>query len=142
MYLLDSCVCIDFMRGRLPYGYKMLKNSDPRLYAIPAIVEAELRTGAEKSKDPVENRRLLETFLLPFKVVPFDSRCALKYAALRSHLEAQGRKIGPNDMLIAATALAHDAVLVSNNDREFKRIPGLVVESWYEEDVPNWGHLA
>lgn len=137
MYLLDSCICIDFMRGRLPYGYEVLRSSDPRLYAIPAIVEAELRTGAEKSKDPVKNRRVLETFLLPFKIVPFDSRCALKYAFLRSRLETAGCKIGPNDMLIAATALAYDAVLVSNNDREFKRVPGLTVESWYEEDLPD-----
>lgn len=136
MYLLDSCICIDFMRGRLPYGYEVLKGGDPRLYAVPAIVEAELRTGAEKSKDPAKNRRVLETFLLPFKIIPFDSRCALKYAFLRSRLEAEGRKIGPNDMLIAATALAYDAVLVSNNDREFKRVPGLTIESWYEEDLP------
>lgn len=136
MYMLDSCICIDFMRGRLPYGYRMLQLSDPRLYAIPAIVEAELRCGAEKSANPERNRRTLETFLLPFRVVPFDSTCAAKYAKLRAQLESKGRKIGPNNMLIAATALAYDAVLVSNNNREFKRVSGLTVESWYEEDLP------
>lgn len=132
MYMLDSCTCIAFMRGRLPIGYDVFRQSDPRLFKIPAIVEAELRFGALKSRNPAKSRILLETFLAPFEIVDFDARCAAAYARLRTMLESAGTPIGPNDMLIAATALAHEAVLVTNNAREFKRVPGLSLQSWEE----------
>lgn len=135
MYLLDSCVCIDFMRGRLPLGYDILKRNDPRLFKISAIVEAELRLGAEKSRNPSGNKLLLETFLAPFEIIPFDSTCAAAYTRIRMSLELSGTPIGPNDMLIAATAIANEAVLITNNVREFKRIPGLSLESWGEYDL-------
>ncbi len=135
MYLLDSCICIDFMRGKLPTGYEVMRNSDPQLFGIPTIVEAELRTGVLKSKKPRTNRLLLESFLAPFHIIPFDSRCAIEYARIRASLEAAGQKIGPNDTLIAATAIAHGAVLVTNNTREFERIEGLDLESWHEIEL-------
>ena len=135
MYLLDSCICIDFMRGKLPTGYEVMKNNDPQLFGIPAIVEAELRTGVLKSKKPRTNRLLLESFLAPFRIIPFDSRCAIEYARIRASLEAAGQKIGPNDTLIAAIAIAHGAVLVTNNTREFERIEGLDLESWHEIEL-------
>lgn len=124
------------MRGKLPTGYQVLKSSNPRLFGIPAVVEAELRTGAQKSSKPKTNRLLLESFLAPFQLAPFDSRCAIEYAKLRAYLEKRGQKIGPNDMLIAATALAYGAVLVTGNTREFERIPGLDLESWHEVELP------
>ncbi len=135
MYLLDSCTCIDFMRGKLPTGYEVMKASDPKLFGIPTIVEAELRTGVLKSKKPKTNRLLLESFLAPFRIIPFDSRCAIEYARIRASLEAAGQKIGPNDTLIAATAVANGAVLVTNNTREFERIEGLDLESWHEIEL-------
>lgn len=135
MYLLDSCICIDFMRGKLPTGYEVMRNNDPQLFGIPTIVEAELRTGVLKSKKPRTNRLLLESFLAPFRIIPFDSRCAIEYARIRASLEAAGKKIGPNDTLIAATAIAHGAVLVTNNTREFERIEGLDLESWHEIEL-------
>lgn len=135
MYLLDSCICIDFMRGKLPTGYEVMRNNDPQLFGIPTIVEAELRTGVLKSEKPRTNRLLLESFLAPFRIIPFDSRCAIEYARIRASLEAAGKKIGPNDTLIAATAIAHGAVLVTNNTREFERIEGLDLESWHEIEL-------
>lgn len=135
MYFLDSCVCIDFMRGNLPQMYDLLKQSDPRLFKIPAIVEAELRVGAEKSANPNKTLALVDAFLLPFETVPFDSPCARTYATARASLEAQGQKIGSNDLLIAATALAHHATLVTQNVREFKRVGGLRLECWSEEPL-------
>lgn len=135
MYLLDSCICIDFMRGKLPTGYEVMRNNDPQLFGIPTIVEAELRTGVLKSEKPRTNRLLLESFLAPFRIIPFDSRCAIEYARIRASLEAAGQKIGPNDTLIAATAIAHGAVLVTNNTREFERIEGLDLESWHEIEL-------
>jgi tRNA(fMet)-specific endonuclease VapC len=134
-YMLDSCVCIDFMRGRLPLGYEVLRKSDPRLFGIPAVVAAELRLGAEKSRDAERNRLLVESFLLPFEIVPFDSACSIEYARIRAELESKGTPIGPNDYLIAATARACGAVLVTNDDSEFKRVNDLTLESWYEVDL-------
>ncbi len=132
MYLLDTCICIDFLRGKMPYAYELMRNSDPRLFKIPAVVEAELRVGAEKSKKPQEMFRYVDEFLLAFEILPFDSRCAQHYGKLRAKLEQEGNIIGSNDLLIAATALANNAILVTNNVEEFKRIENLSLQSWYE----------
>ena len=136
MYFLDTNICIDFLRGKLPLGYEFLKKSNPQLFGIPTIVEAELYLGVAKSAAPQKNRRLVEQFLLPFKSISFCSQCAREYAKTRAQLENQGKLIGPNDLLIAATALAHGAVLVTNNCSEFKRVPNLEIESWAEISLP------
>lgn len=135
MYLLDSCICIDFLRGRQPRAYELLQKSDPKLFKIPAIVAAELAVGAEKSTNPTKTRWAVEQLLAPFEIVPFDESCALVYGGVRAQLEHEGRSIGQNDLLIAATALAYGAVLVTNNVEEFKRVPGLSLESWQEVDL-------
>ena len=75
---------------------------------------------------------MVESFLLPFEIVPFGEKSARVYGRLRGDLESKGMTIGPNDLLIAATALAYGAVLVTNNVREFKRVPGLSLEEWDE----------
>ena len=134
MYFLDADVCIEFMRGRCPEGYKMLKQSQPSMFKIPSIVVGELMTGVEKSQNPKANRLMTECFLAPFEVVDYDYACALKYAAVRADLESRGCKIGPKDTMIAAMALVHSAVLVTNNLGEFKRVKGLQLESWSSED--------
>ena len=132
MYLLDSCVCVDLMRGRLPIAYDLMRVSDPSQFAVPAIVVAELEFGIEKSANPVKNRLITERFLAPFRIVPFDAVCARAYGAIRNNLRERGILIGPNDLLIAATAVANQLTLVSNNTKEFKRVDGLRLESWYE----------
>ena len=70
MYFLDSDVCINLLRGRLPLARQLMRQSDPRLFGIPAVVEAELRTGARKSVRAQENQLLLERFLDPFARIP------------------------------------------------------------------------
>lgn len=135
MYFLGSDICIHLLRGKLPSAYEIMRQSDPRLFGIPTIVEAELRTGAKKSDHPQKNLLLVERFLGPFESVPFDSGCAREYAKLRARLESEGHPIGPNDMLIAATALAHSATLVTGNVREFSRVAGLEVEDWAEANL-------
>lgn len=132
MFLLDSCVCIDFLRGNLKKGYDLMRKSDPRLFKIPSVVQAELLLGAAKSNNPDTNRFFVEQFLLPFDILPFDSRCAREYASIRSYLEKEGKKIGPNDLMIASIARVHNAVLVTHNMREFKRVPGIELEDWAE----------
>ena len=121
MYLLDSDICIEIMRGRLPVAQELMRKTSPELFGIPAIVEAELRYGAENSDNPEEGRYCVESLLAPLSIVPFDSRCAGFYAKLRADFKRRGSVIGPNDLLIAATALANGATLVTNNVREFSR---------------------
>ncbi len=135
MYVFDSDVLIEFLRGRLPQGLELLRNTDARLVKVPAIVQAELLTGAVKSSDPEKSRLAVERLLLEYEVLPFDSRCAAYYAQIRGELEGEGVRIGANDLLVAATALAHDVVLVTNNTREFKRIPRLRLMSLHEVRV-------
>lgn len=116
----------------MPNVYRLFRQSDPRLFAVPSVVAAELYTGALKSMNPTKNRLVVSDFLLPFAILPFDERSALHYADIRSQLEKKGTKIGPNDLMIAAISQANSAVLVTNNVKEFKRVPGLSVESWAE----------
>lgn len=132
MYMLDTCICVDIMRGKLPYAYELMRHSSPSQFQVPAVVIAELEFGIANSSNPDKTRALTERFLAPFVVAGFNEKCARAYGQLRNHLKQQGLLIGPNDMLIAATALSEQAILVTNNAREFARIPGLAVENWYE----------
>lgn len=132
MYFFDTNVIIEFLRGRLPDGLEMLKRTDARLVKIPAIVEMELLVGSHKSNNPEKTRHAVESLICNFEVLPFDSSCAHIAARLRADLESKGEMIGPNDLLIAATVLAHDGVLATNNIREFRRVPDLRLMSLAE----------
>lgn len=132
MYLLDTNVLVDFLRGKSQYALRMLRAGNASVFRIPSVVKAELLLGVEKSADPGPNRLKVELLLLPFEVLPFDDECALHYARIRAHLEGKGMSIGANDYIIAACAMAHGATLVTNNVGEFQRVPGLSVEQWAE----------
>lgn len=93
------------------------------------MVKAELLFGAEKSKDTRNNTERVREFLFPFEIVPFDDKETYVYARIRRDLEKKGNPIGPNDLLIASTVLANDGVLVTNNESEFTRIPGIALEN-------------
>ena len=97
---------------------------------ISAIVLAELKHGVEKSSRPDQNRIALDKFCAPLTVLAFDDAAAGAYGRIRADLERDGQTIGAMDMLIAAHALAENAVLVTNNEREFRRVEGLAVENW------------
>lgn len=143
MYLLDTNICIDFLHGELEDGYRLMRESPRRLFKLPAIVVGELLLGVEKAplKWRQREQRKVEVFLEEFEVVPFDASCARAFAKMRAELESRGMTIGPMDMMIAATALANNAVLVTNNVREFIRVPGLSFESWHNvSDI--WQEVA
>ncbi len=102
---------------------------DPGEIGVSSITAAELVYGVTKSGSK-RNCDALDAFLLPLEVVDFDRSAALKYGEIRTLLEVKGRLIGPMDMLIAAHAKSLGVTLVTNNLREFRRVPELIVENW------------
>jgi tRNA(fMet)-specific endonuclease VapC len=98
--------------------------------AVSVITEGELRTGAAKSSSPAKSSHSVENFLRLLAVVEFTSADAASYAQVRARLERWGRPIGPLDTLIAAQAVSRKLVLVTNNERELGRVPGLRLENW------------
>jgi tRNA(fMet)-specific endonuclease VapC len=130
--MLDTDTCIDFMRGLFPSVADRLQELVPDDILIPAVVKAELLLGAQKSAHPKRDGSLTKKFLAPYKVAPFDDAATEHYALVRASLEQQGVKIGPNDLLIAATALSSGSILVTRNVKEFSRVKGLQLESWAE----------
>ena len=102
----------------------------PSEVRLSSVVTAELLYGARHSGRVEDNLRLLSRFFAPFISLPFDDLCAEHYGQIREDLARSGRLIGPNDLLIAATARAHDATLVSNNAEEFSRVVGLRTVDW------------
>jgi len=129
-YFLDANICIYFLKGTHPDLARKLLSHNPDHIRIPSIVKAELLYGALKSQKMKENMERIEQFLLPFKVVPFGDEEANGYARIRSTLEKNGTPIGPNDFIVAATTMENDGVLVTNNEKEFKRVKHLKVENW------------
>ncbi len=134
MFYLDTCVCIEFLRGRLTYGYKLMQEEGSERFGLPSLVVAELWYGAEHSSNPEKEKKLIETFIDAFQVAPFDEAAAREYGRLRQLLGSKGDLIGDRDMMIAATAIAHNATLVTNNVKDFRRIPNFSYESWCELD--------
>lgn len=130
MFLLDTNVCISLLNQRQPSLIRQFQAQRPEDIALCSIVKSELLYGARHSRQVETNLRLLEKFFQPLPSLPFDDRCAAEAGLIRADLAAQGTPIGPNDLLIAATARAYDAVLVTHNTREFARITGLRLADW------------
>ncbi len=129
-YLLDTNICVYALKHRPPEVLERLEAVGKAAVAVSVITVLELRQGAEKSQQSAANHGRLDLFLGPLRVLPFDEEAALVGARLRAHLERLGRPIGDLDSLIAAQALAREMTLVTNNLREFERVPGLTVENW------------
>lgn len=130
MYLLDTNACIRILNGTSSPLIEHLRAVPRSLVRLSSVVKAELLYGARKSNRMAENLRLLERFFDTIASLPFDDRCAEEYGLLRDELDRAGTPIGPNDLLIAATARAHRAILVTHNVREFSRVAELRIEDW------------
>ena len=127
--LLDTDTCIYAIKQDASVLRRLLSESRADI-AVSVITEGELRTGAAKSSKADKTRRRVENFLRPLGILEFTSEDAASYAQIRSRLERAGTPIGPLDTLIAAQAVLRKLTLVTNNQREFSRIPGLRVKNW------------
>lgn len=131
MYLLDANVVLDYFRERGNVAANLLA-VPPGELALPAIAAYEIWVGVMGSQNPARRRAQYEHFLSEVPVLDFDAATGRKAAELRHALERNGESIGPLDTLIAGSALAHGASLVTRNVREFGRVPGLNVVNWYD----------
>ncbi len=132
IYILDTNIISYIIRNRdfslLDKFEKVSLNSQ---VAVSTITVAELFYGVEK-KGSVKLKTLVSEFLMPLEKVAFDTNSALEYGKIRADLEKSGNIIGANDLLIASVTKSKGATLITNNEREFERIDGLVVENWVE----------
>jgi tRNA(fMet)-specific endonuclease VapC len=128
-YLLDTDTCIGILRRR-PGMPERLQASLPNECAVSTVTIYELVAGIAKARDPENERRKIERFSSVLLELPFDRLAAEAAGTLRSDLEMRGSIIGPYDLLIAGHALALGLIVVTNNVREFGRVPNLKITSW------------
>lgn len=129
-YFLDTNICIYALKSTFPQIQKRMEALFPSDVAIPSMVKAELYYGALKSQKKNKVLSALDKFLSPFEIIPFGDEEIMSYAKIRANLEKTGKIIGPNDLIIAATALSHGATLVTHNTKEFERVQDLLIEDW------------
>jgi len=128
MILLDTNVVVAFLNGNELVSRKIRDKIDE--ISLSPLVIAELDYGAKMSKKSKENLEKLYRFLDVVQIVPFDVECAKVFGTIKSKLRMIGRPTGEMDGLIAATAMAHDAILATANRRHFENIQDLKLEVW------------
>ena len=128
-YLLDTDTFIYLINERPTKVLTQFKRHALEDIGISSITASELAYGVAKSAS-AKNSAALQAFLLPLNVVEYDTAAAMAYGDIRASLEKQGKTIGLLDMLIAASALSRKLVLVTNNEKEFRRVAKLTVENW------------
>lgn len=131
-YMLDTNICIYVMKNKPERALKRFEKEINRGICISSITLAELEYGMKHSSNPAKNERALLKFLLPLRILPFESSAASAYGEIRAYLQKQGTPIGSLDMLIAGHARSKGLILVTNNVRDFARVPELKWENWAE----------
>ncbi len=129
-YLLDTNICVYLIRGKSQEALQNLARYSISDVGILSITLAELQFGIQKSNRSEQNQQALDQFIIPLTTVDFDYEAAVAYGQIRAYLGARGTAIGSLDTLIAAHALSCDLTLVTNNTKEFARVPGLALEDW------------
>ncbi|ALG66485.1 PIN domain-containing protein [Beggiatoa leptomitoformis] len=129
-YLLDTNICIYLIKQHYPSVQQCFEKHPIEKIFLSSITVYELFYGAEKSQYREKNKRNLKLFCEQFTIINFDEEAAYITANIRSQLEKKGQVIGSYDLQIAGIALAHQLTLVSNNLKEFERIPELLLENW------------
>jgi tRNA(fMet)-specific endonuclease VapC len=129
-YMLDTNMCIYIAKQRPPEVRARFERLKPGQLVMSAITYGELYYGASKSSQQAKALAQLQELVQDIPVEELDSRASEAYGEIRATLEKEGRLIGNNDLWIGAHALALNLTLATNNEREFKRIPGLSLENW------------
>lgn len=129
-YLLDANACIGYLNGTAHGVLVHLQNLPISEIAVCAVVKAEMFAGARQSQRIEQTLAHHREFFNRFSSLPFDDEAAEAYSRIRAHLEKRGTPIGPNDLMIAAIAVANNVTLITHNTREFGRVPGLALEDW------------
>ena len=129
-YLLDTNICIYIIKKKPEETFARFRKLKVGDVGISAITYSELAYGVANSSQPEKNTLALNEFLGPLEIVDFHAEVAPTYGLLRTHLKRKGKPIGPLDFLIAAHALHLGSILVTNNTKEFSRIPNLRIENW------------
>lgn len=138
IYMLDTSIASAIIAGRVDLDAR-LEALGPAWWCISAITRAELRFGVMRRPEATKLSRLVDAFLEAARTEPFDGRAADEFGRLRAELERRGEGIGVADELIAAHALAIGAVVVTDNERHFSRVPQLPVENWLRRPGPEGG---
>ncbi len=134
IYMLDTNICSFIIREKPQFIKEKLKQCEiEHTVALSSIVASELYYGAKKRKSK-KLHAIVEKFIENFVIYDYDKRASMAYAEIRLRLEKEGRIIGAHDLFIAAHAKSLDAVLVTNNTKEFQRIEGLEIEDWSRPD--------
>jgi tRNA(fMet)-specific endonuclease VapC len=129
MIVLDTNICIYIINAKPPSVLARFQQYRLGDIGLSSVVAAELAFGVAKSGS-ARNRQALEMFLAPLTILPFDASAVWVYGDLRADLERRGTPIGSLDTMIAAQALSQQAMLVTNNTREFAKVPGLRLDNW------------
>lgn len=133
MYLLDTNICIYFMKNESPVLTEKILSCNPSELYVSSVTIFELEYGAAKSNWGDRTRRNLAMFLAPFTILPFTADDAVEAGNIRAFLEAKGTIIGPYDIQLAAQAISNKLVLLTHNTSEFSRVPKLKLEDWVDE---------
>ena len=129
-HMLDTNTCIYIIKRKPAMVIERFQKTKVSQIGISSITLSELLYGVSKSSKPEQNQIALAQFVSPLEILPYDDEAAQYYVDLRADLEKRGTPIGSLDMLIAAHALSLSGTLITNNEKEFKRIPNLKIDNW------------
>lgn len=129
-FMLDTNICIYIIKKRPLEVLRRFVKFESSQIGISTITLSELLYGVSKSSKPAQNHIALTQFIAPLEILPYDDEASHYYGSLRAYLEIKGKPIGSLDMLIAAHALSIASTLVTNNEKEFSRIPNLKTANW------------
>lgn len=131
LYMLDTNVCIFLVKKKIPqYFARLAQLEKTGTIGISAIVLSELQYGVANSQQKEQSQINLNLLLNKLDVIPYTDKCAFYYGEIRASLKKAGRIIGANDLLIASHAMTENALLITNNYKEFKLVQGLKLEHW------------